>query len=38
MEDLPPGSYPILFFAMPVLVLAGVFFGTGLALLRWFGV
>jgi hypothetical protein len=37
-EDLPPGSYPLLLFAMPFLILAALFFGLGVAVLRWFDV
>jgi hypothetical protein len=37
-EGLPPGSYPLWFFALPALLAAGLFFALGTGILRWFGV
>jgi hypothetical protein len=37
-DGLPPGSYPIWLFALPVLLAAGLFFALGLGVLRYFGV
>jgi len=37
-EDLPPGTYPLILFAMPFIILAAFFFGLGVAVLRWLGV
>src|SRR5262245_8516358 len=37
-EGLPGGSYPVFFFAAPVLLVAGAFVGAGLLLFRRLGV
>jgi hypothetical protein len=37
-DTLPPGRYPFWFFALPVLVAAGLLCGIGLAVLRACGV
>lgn len=36
-EELPAGRYPLVFFAMPVLIAAFIFFAIGSAVLKWFG-
>jgi hypothetical protein len=37
-DSLPQGSYPLFFFAMPVLLVAGVVVGLGLLALRLLGI
>jgi hypothetical protein len=37
-EGLPPGSYPLWFFALPGLLAAGLLFALGTGILRCFGV
>ncbi len=37
-DGLPPGNYPIILFALPVLFVAGLFFALGVGVLRYFGV
>lgn len=36
--DLPPGRYPLWFFAMPVVMAVGLLCAAGLALLRFCGI
>lgn len=38
MDELPPGSYPILFFALPVMIGAVFFFAFGAMILKYFGI
>jgi hypothetical protein len=37
-DDLPPGRYPLWFFAMPVAIAVGLLCSAGLALLRVRGI